>query len=51
MANMSKVGDSFNSFDDFYDLFKNWCTENFHPIHIEDYHAIQDEYLKETILV
>ena len=49
MANMFKVGDTFDSFDDFYDLFKNWCTENFHPIHIEDSHAIQDEYLKETI--
>ena len=49
MANMFKVGDTFDSFDDFYDLFKNWCTENFHPIHIEDSHAIQDEYLKEII--
>ena len=49
MADMFQVGTTFDSFDDFYDLFKNWCNENFHPIHIEDSHAIQDEYLKETI--
>ena len=46
MADMFQVGTTFDSFDDFYDLFKNWCNENFHPIHIEDE---EEEYLKETV--
>ena len=30
LVNKYKVGDTFDSFYDFYDLFKNWCTENFY---------------------
>ncbi len=49
MADLFKIGDTINNFDEFYDIFTTWCTENFHPIHIEDSHAIQNEDLKKTI--
>ena len=49
MANLFKIGDKFETYDEFNNLFQKWCIENFHPVCAYDSHTITDVALKSTV--
>ena len=49
MANLFKIGDKFETYDEFNTFFQKWCTENFHSVCVYDSHTITDVAFKSTV--
>ena len=51
MTGHFKVGQKFDTFEEFDKNFKSWCNKNYHPIHVQDSHgfSLKDEKDEEIV--